>query len=200
MAADTMARRVQLPAKWIMALVLFAACLSGKKKTDELSWYNEKDISLQNDGGLFRLNGQPFSGVVFRLADNNKDTILVGSFRHGSEDGEWRKYYPNHQLMERRYYSAGKKSGTYEGWWPDGKPRLLYHFSEGEYEGNCRDWSDNGTLVSNMNYRKGYEDGLQQQFYETGKVKANYMMIDGRRYGLLGTKNCVNVSDSIFKK
>jgi antitoxin component YwqK of YwqJK toxin-antitoxin module len=51
-----------------------------------------------------------------------------------------------------------------------------------------------------MTYRKGYEDGLQQQFYESGKVKANYMMLDGRRYGMLGTKNCVNVSDSIFKK
>jgi antitoxin component YwqK of YwqJK toxin-antitoxin module len=51
-----------------------------------------------------------------------------------------------------------------------------------------------------MHYKKGYEEGLQQFYYDNGKVKANYFMKAGRRYGLLGTKNCVNVSDSIFKK
>jgi antitoxin component YwqK of YwqJK toxin-antitoxin module len=51
-----------------------------------------------------------------------------------------------------------------------------------------------------MNYVMGHESGAQQQFYTDGKIKANYTIIDGRRYGLLGTKNCVNVSDSIFKQ
>jgi len=51
-----------------------------------------------------------------------------------------------------------------------------------------------------MNYKNGYEDGRQEQYYDNGKVKANYIMMSGRRYGLLGTKNCVNVTDSVFKK
>jgi antitoxin component YwqK of YwqJK toxin-antitoxin module len=199
MAAVTMERREQLPVKWLMLIVLFAACFSNGHPGAESKWYNEASIHLQNVKGIYKQNDSPFTGIVYSLAET-KDTIAVGSFLNGMENGEWRKYYSNRQLMERRYYSNGKKTGVYEGWWANGKKRLLYHFKNGEYEGNCIDWSDKGSLVSSMNYVNGYESGLQQQFYENGKVKANYMMLDGRRYGLLGTKNCVNVSDSVFKK
>jgi antitoxin component YwqK of YwqJK toxin-antitoxin module len=51
-----------------------------------------------------------------------------------------------------------------------------------------------------MNYKKGHEDGQQQWWYDNGKIKANYIIKNGRRYGLRGTKKCINVSDSIFKK
>ena len=90
--------------------------------------------------------------------------------------------------------------GTYAAWWRDGKQRLLYHFANGEYEGVCRDWNDKGLLIAEMNYKEGHEEGPQKQYYNNGKVRANYTIKDGRRYGLLGTKNCVNVTDSVFKK
>jgi antitoxin component YwqK of YwqJK toxin-antitoxin module len=180
--------------------MLFAACFSDQYSEQKHKWYNEASIQLQNENEVYKLNGRPFSGMIFSLAANKKDTLAVGSFLNGKEDGEWRRFYANGQISERRDYSNGVKIGVYMGWWPDGTKRLLYHFMDGEYEGNCSDWNDKGTLVSSMNYARGYETGLQQQFYENGKVKANYMMIDGRRYGLLGTKNCVNVSDSVFTK
>jgi antitoxin component YwqK of YwqJK toxin-antitoxin module len=193
-----MERPARLHVKWLVVAILLASC-SGKSFT-EMKWYDETGIRLQNNAGVYQVNGQPFSGIVYKLNKNGKDTVAVASFVNGREDGAWRSYYGNGQSKEKRYFSKGKKTGVLEGWWPNGKKRLLYHFKDGEYEGNCRDWNDKGLLVSNMNYKKGYEAGLQQQFYESGKVKANYMMLDGRRYGLLGTKNCVNVSDSIFKK
>lgn len=193
-----MEHQVRLHVKWLMIAVLFASCF--RQTSSEAGWFNEADIQLQNNAGVYQLDGKIFSGIVYRLNENGKDTVAVASFVNGLHDGEWRSYYSNGQLKEKRSFSKGKKVGVYEGWWPNGQKRLLYHFSNDEYNGNCKDWSDKGSLVSNMNYKMGYEDGLQQQFYETGKVKANYMMIDGRRYGLLGTKNCVNVSDSIFKK
>jgi antitoxin component YwqK of YwqJK toxin-antitoxin module len=102
-------------------------------------------------------------------------------------------------LMERRFYEQGKKTGIFDGWWPNGHKRLTYHFQNGEYEGNCRDWTDRGVLINDMNYHEGHETGEQRQFYEDGKIKSNYVIKDGRRYGLLGTKNCVNVSDSVFR-
>jgi antitoxin component YwqK of YwqJK toxin-antitoxin module len=193
-----MVRPARLHVKWLVVAILLASC-SGKA-FPEMKWYDETSIRLQNNAGVYQVNGQPFSGIVYKLNKNGKDTVAVASFVNGLEDGAWRSYYGNGQSKEKRYFSKGKKTGVLEGWWPNGKKRLLYYFKDGEYEGNCRDWNDKGLLVSNMNYKKGYEAGLQQQFYESGKIKANYMMLDGRRYGLLGTKNCVNVSDSIFKK
>jgi antitoxin component YwqK of YwqJK toxin-antitoxin module len=198
MEVDIMELRELLPNRLLLFLILILGACSSEQASK--AWYNEVEIKLMNNNGTFFLHDQLFTGVVYSLADNKKDTIVVGEFLNGKEDGEWRKYYSNRQLMERRYYSAGKKVGVYTGWWANGKQRLLYYFRDGEYEGNCKDWDNNGALVSSMNYKNGYESGLQQQFYANGKIKANYMMIEGRRYGLLGTKNCVNVSDSVFKK
>ena len=49
-----------------------------------------------------------------------------------------------------------------------------------------------------MSYYKGYESGGQKVWYPNGLIKSNYIMKNGRRYGLLGTKNCINVKDSII--
>jgi antitoxin component YwqK of YwqJK toxin-antitoxin module len=47
-------------------------------------------------------------------------------------------------------------------------------------------------------FKDGQEEGSQKLWYDNGKIRANYVIIKGKRYGLLGTKNCKNVSDSIF--
>lgn len=180
--------------------VLHGCTASDKASLLKTGWYNAATLQLQNMNGIAFENGRPFTGIVYWLIPNKKDTMAVGAFVNGKEDGEWRAYFSNGTLMEKRVYKSGKKTGIYTAWWPNGKERLLYHFENGEYEGSCKDWSENGVLLSEMNYSKGYEAGSQRQFYENGKIKANYVMKDGRRYGLLGTKNCVNVSDSIFKK
>ncbi len=188
-----------------MVLTVLLLCGCGNNSADKafqqkLRWYNEADLHLQNSNGIFMNGGRPFTGIIYSLSPSKRDTLAVEGFSQGREDGEWKKYFTNRQLAEQRFYAAGKKTGTYAAWWPNGKQRLLYHFADGEYEGSCTDWNESGLLISNMNYSKGYESGSQQQFYDNGKIKANYIMKDGRRYGLLGTKNCVNVSDSIFKK
>ncbi len=187
------------------AMLIALLCGCTNRQTDkhlqkEMRLYNEASIQLQNENGIYTNDHQPFTGTVFSLSPTKKDTLSIGSFVEGKEDGEWRKYFTNGQLMEKRFYSTGKKVGTYTAWWPNGKQRLLYHFAAGEYEGACQDWAEDGTLISEMSYHEGHEEGPQKQWYENGKIKANYIIKDGRRYGLLGTKNCVNVSDSVFKK
>jgi len=55
-----------------------------------------------------------------------------------------------------------------------------------------------GKLISYHNFKNGYEEGSQKVWYDNGKIKSNYTIKNGRRYGLLGTKNCINVKDSVF--
>ena len=55
-----------------------------------------------------------------------------------------------------------------------------------------------GKLFHLATYKNGQEEGTQKMWYDNDKIRANYYIIDGKRYGLLGTKNCKNVSDSIF--
>jgi antitoxin component YwqK of YwqJK toxin-antitoxin module len=162
--------------------------------------YNAANLNVHLQNGVLLQGNSPFTGIIYALQANNKDTSEIVSFKQGLEHGLWKKFYPGNKLMEKRYFSNGRKIGEYDVWWPNGAVKLIYHFKDGELDGNCRAWTDKGLLIEDMNYKSGYEDGKQEQFYDDGRVKANYVITDGRRYGLLGTKNCVNVTDSIFKK
>jgi antitoxin component YwqK of YwqJK toxin-antitoxin module len=158
---------------------------------------NEQQFTMQN--GLLLVSKQPYSGTMFTLFAGTTDTAEIENYLNGKEDGEWKKFYPSKKIKEKRYFANGQKTGEYNAWWQNGNKQLQYIFLSGEYEGTCKEWSETGILNKIMNYKAGHEDGPQQWWYDNGKIKANYIIKDGRRYGLLGTKNCINVSDSIFK-
>ena len=128
------------------------------------------------------------------------DTAEIKNYIAGKENGTWKKFYPNHEIKEVREFNNGKKVGKMIGFWENKKSMLEYNFSDDEFNGTCKEWNYSGQLIREMNYVNGHEEGTQKMFYDNGKIRSNYIMKDGKRFGLLGTKNCVNVSDSIFKK
>lgn len=154
---------------------------------------------IRIEKGLLIIHQKPYTGKLFSLFNASTDTAEVSSYLNGREHGEWKKYHPSGKIKERRFFENGKKTGAYDAWWANGKKQLHYFFVAGEYEGTCKEWNAEGKLLKIMNYKRGYEDGLQQWWYDDGKIKANYFLKNGRRYGLLGTKNCTNVSDSVFR-
>ena len=157
------------------------------------------DSGLRAQNGILYFNGQPYTGRVFHQYQGTSDTAGISGYLDGREHGIWKKYYANGKLQETRYFDHGNKTGAYLAWWENGRKKLEYRFDNDEYEGICREWNANGRLIKEMNYTKGYEAGRQRMFYDNGKVRSNYVIIKGRRYGLLGTKNCINVTDSVFK-
>lgn len=160
---------------------------------------NKENSHLSMMNGLVIENNEPFSGTLYTLFLGTVDTAELASYKDGREHGEWIKYYPSKQLKEKRYFENGQKTGEYIAWWPNGEKQLDYFFVADEYQGTCKEWNEDGNLTKIMNYKKGHEEGQQQWWYDNGKIKANYIIKSGRRFGLLGTKNCINVSDSIFK-
>ncbi len=159
----------------------------------------EQAVDFKIINGILMEGNNPFNGTLFTLFPKTTDTAEISNYYNGKEDGEWKKYYPSKKIREKRYFKDGSKTGEYLVWWENGNKQLQYFFEADEYEGVCKEWSETGFLNKIMTYKKGHEDGHQQWWYDNGKIKANYVIIDGRRYGLLGTENCVNVSDSIFK-
>ncbi|QNA45964.1 toxin-antitoxin system YwqK family antitoxin [Lacibacter sediminis] len=184
-----------------LIMILFGCSKPEKKeaKTTSSLVLNMNDARISNKNGIIYFNDQLFSGVIFSLYPSTTDTAASASYLNGKEHGRWVKYYPDRKLYEQRSFENGKKTGVLETWWPNGNKQTHYIFANDEYEGTCREWSSDGLLVKEMNYLKGYEEGSQRWWYDNGKIKANYIIKQGRRYGLLGTKNCMNVSDSIFK-
>jgi len=137
-----------------------------------------------------------FSGYVFKLYAPS-DTAFLGTYCEGLEEGVHEKWYPNKQLAEQRNFHFGKKVGKHVGFWEDGKPKFEYHFLEGELQGVSNEWYQKGQPYKVMHYKKGYEEGSQKMWWENGVIRANYVVKQGRRYGLVGLKLCMTPKDSI---
>jgi antitoxin component YwqK of YwqJK toxin-antitoxin module len=198
-----MAQQVRLHVSLIAFLILILiACKSDVNKQiqkSKLITLNIDSNQFESKNGILFYNSSAYSGKAYTLYPVSKDTFEIKEYLNGKEHGKWTRFYQNNQLKELRYFNNGLKTADLLSWWPNGKKQMVYHFKNNEYEGNCREWNNAGRLIIELNYKNGYEEGSQKMFYDNGKVRANYVIKNGRRFGLLGTKNCVNVSKDIFK-
>lgn len=207
MEADFMEPRVQyldnvkVACRLFALLVCFSACQERvPTQLDVMDQLVPDSVVLLNPtDGLLYQQDKLFDGSVYHLFSNEKDTEWVHGYKQGYEHGLWRHYDSSGRLLMERMYDRGKKVGLLQTWWPNGKRQWLYHFKDDEYEGECMEWNEQGRMIRQMHYQSGQEQGSQKTWYDNGKIKANYWVESGRRYGLLGTKNCVNVSDSLYK-
>jgi antitoxin component YwqK of YwqJK toxin-antitoxin module len=183
---------------FVIVSFLWVQCTTPEPKNEKLLKIPAQLLSNKN--GFMYYENIPFSGIAYTLFPNQKDTLEIMSYVEGKEHGIWKKFYANHQLREKREFNQGKKVGSLLRWWENGKMQMHYVFENDEYQGTCKEWNETGMLVKEMHYQKGHEEGSQKWWYDNGKIKSNYIIRNGRRFGLLGTKNCINVKDSLFKK
>lgn len=87
-----------------------------------------------------------------------------------------------------------------QGWWSDAKQKFTYHFSSDNFTGELKEWNAAGQLNKQFHYVNGQEEGSQKMWWDNGTVKANYVIRDGKKYGLIGLKICNNPYDTITKK
>jgi antitoxin component YwqK of YwqJK toxin-antitoxin module len=176
--------------------LLVCSCSKSEPKVPKTYWQKfSKEITILND--IVYLNKVKYSGFLFELYPN-RDTIYSEGFINGQLSGICKKWYPNKQLMESRYYTNGKKNGKQIAYWENGNKRFEFSAKNDGNEGELSEWTFDGKLIHLAHFKNGQEDGSQKLWYDNGKIRANYVIIKGKRYGLLGTKNCKNVSDSIF--
>ena len=196
MEVDFMAQQVRFLIK-IFILCSFISCINNEVKQVKLQLVSNTDTSLHLKDGLLLYDNNLFSGTVYTLYAETTDTAEIKNYIEGKENGTWKKFYPNHEIKELREFDKGKKVGKMIGFWENKKLMLEYNFIDDEFNGTCKEWNYSGQLIREMNYVNGHEEGTQKMFYDNEKIRSNYLMKDGKRFGLLGTKNCVNVSDSI---
>lgn len=154
------------------------------------------NITFSNDTVF--LNSIKYSGYLYEMNSISNDTLLIEGYINGLQSGISKKWYSHKKLMEIRMFNNGKKDGRQVAYWENGFKKFDFIAKEDVYEGELKEWNIDGKLIHLGNYKNGQEEGAQKLWYDNGKIRANFFIINGKRYGLLGTKNCVNVSDSIF--
>jgi hypothetical protein len=168
-------------------------------KTVPFNFFNAADQRIISRNDTVFYDGHLYSGYLYTLYPGG-DTSFVGSWFNGVEEGYHRKWYEDHSLAEERFFINGKKEGEHKGWWPSGKPKFQFTAYDDEYTGVFREWYASGVLGKEFHYTAGHEEGSQRLWWENGIVRANYVIRNGKKYGLIGLKTCVNPYDSINKK
>ena len=178
----------------LLLLVIFG-CIDLDSK--EVKSFNVEIFDFNSKNGIFFKNKTPFTGRVFKLHENGLDTVYIQSYFKGIKNGQFVRFYPKNRIFEKRNYINGKKEGIHIGYWEDGSLAFEYNLKDDEYNGSLKEWNRKGQIIKSFNYVNGYENGSQKLWFDNGEVRSNYVIKNNRRYGLLGTKNCINVSDSI---
>ncbi len=182
--------RVLFRNKLLCGLVLLCAIGGCRPDTNRVK-VNITDANLNLRAGVFYYHDVAFTGTVFSLYPTG-DTARAETFIEGKEDGWLKWWYPNKQLQQLRYFADGKKIGVHRGWWEDGTQKFEYNFVNDEHEGEAKEWFRNGKLFRLFHYKAGHEEGSEKMWWDNGKIRANYVVIDGEKFGLFGQKLCVN--------
>ncbi|MFN8357060.1 MAG: hypothetical protein U0Y10_21580 [Spirosomataceae bacterium] len=150
---------------------------------------------LTFDQGLLYYQGQRYSGYVVEH-DQQGHLVARAGYLNGNAEGESLRWYANGRIAEHRLYRENRKTGTHEGWWENGQQRFVYEFDADKPVGTHREWYANGQLFTLMEYNAdGQPEGRQQLWFDNGKIKANYVVKAGRRFGLLGSKGCMGKNE-----
>ncbi len=187
-------REQSLTKTFLVFMVFFLSC---KRTPTNLAKYDIDKITLVSKSGESFFNQLKFSGIVYKVYSNN-DTLILGKYLLGKKDGVWKNFYKNGKLKEFRNYENGIKNGKHFGFYQNGNKQFEYDLKDNEYNGQKKVWNKSGLLIQEATFLMGYENGSQKIWYDNGSIKSNYFVKNGRRFGLLGTKNCVNVKDSIM--
>lgn len=78
-----------------------------------------------------------------------------------------------------------------EEFWPNGKLRRAFGLSEGVRDGEYRTFTIDGKPYELKHFSRGREDGLQQAWDDRGELYLNYVVKNGRRYGMVNAKPCL---------
>jgi antitoxin component YwqK of YwqJK toxin-antitoxin module len=177
----------------IILMFLFSACdhYHNEIKTGASIIVKANSSSLTYMNGSLFNSGKPFTGTVKEFFENgtlHQSTQYVD----GKEDGWKMTWFPKGMLSEKRYYTKGEKDSVHTGWWNNGNKRFEYHFTSGSYNGDFKEWYRSGQQMKHIHYSNGNDDqGIGWR--ENGKVYMNFIVKNGRRYGLNNSNLCYTV-------
>lgn len=148
---------------------------------------------LQVDNGNLKFKLKLFSGYVL-MNHENGGVKSITSYYQGKQEGWAYEYFENGKPLSKRYYHLGEKDSVHTGWWDNGNTRFVYHFNNGVYNGSFEEYYYSGKPLKKISYYNG-NDSFGTGWRENGKIFMNYIMKDGRRYGVMNAQPCYSLKN-----
>lgn len=184
--------------KFLYGLILIGVVSCNN--TNKLVAIDSTNAELKLVNGILKLNKKPFSGRLISSFSNDKLKSEI-FYSNGKKQGSEKFWFESGGLAQERYYKNGFKVGIHKGWWNSKQTKFVYQFNDrGEYNGKVKEWYRSGQPYMSFNYKNGKENGSQRLWKLDGNIKANYEVVNGERFGLIGLKKCSNVTNDINPK
>lgn len=175
----------------VLVVVMLCSCHSNNK----VLIIEASQAKLIN--GVLFYKDMPYTGLVQTYFEGY---VLKSDIQYekGKKQGAENHWYKNGSKLIARFYLEGLKSGIHKSWWKNGYLKFVYHFNtNGEYQGSVKEWYKTGQIYKDFNYIKGKEVGRQRLWRLDGAIRANYDVVNGERFGLIGLKKCYTVTVGI---
>lgn len=141
-----------------------------------------------------------FSGFAIRKYLNGQLQEKFGIL-DGKKQNYAREWFSNGQLKSISFFQQGSLHGEKKIWSLDSGYVLIahYNYSEGKADGLQHKWYNTGELYQELNIENGIEKGRQKAYRKNGDLYANYEAINGRFFGLMRSKLCVQLENQNIK-
>lgn len=157
-------------------------------RVGELEWDIEKDWRSRKD--LISSNLELYGEHVrIKLSYHPNKMVEQMQFGYVSEDsgfvphGPSRLYYPQGQLLGKRYYRSGVLDGPAVDYFPGGAVKVKCRYQDGVLHGSYATFYENGETELVAHYEKGLPNGIHRSWYSNGARKWVETYDLGRRTG-----------------
>ncbi len=150
------------------------------------------------NGTLFYKDHKTFNGELKDAWPNGK-LKSIERYLNGKQQGLSETFYPDGKKESTRWYSNGEKDSVHTGWWWNGNKKYEYHFKMGSYNGMFAEWYESGKIIQQVMYAEEKEL-YGKGWRENGKLYMNFVMKDGRRYGMNNSNLCYGLKDEKVKE
>jgi antitoxin component YwqK of YwqJK toxin-antitoxin module len=165
-------------------LFFLALLLLGNCQNTTLEEVNFDKINLLPNKGIFVYQDIPFTGIAVEFYPNSKQLERRVTFKKGKKDGSHELFFADGKLGQTTFYQDGKRYGESKTWWNNGNLRTFSNFENDKSQGIHEEFYKEGMIFKRLNLKDGREKGLQQAWRKNGDIYVNYEAKNGRNFGL----------------
>lgn len=98
------------------------------------------------------------------------DYLLLSGNKVGNENGKYERYYPDHIIEEKGYYSGGSLHGMVQHYYPTGKLAFKGLYKNDKKEGHWIHYHANGSIKREEHWKANQLDGMLRNYYFEGQL------------------------------
>lgn len=131
-----------------------------------------------------RPDRSPLVDGPFEERDEQGELLVRGAFEGGRRSGSWERWFPGGGRESSGFWVAGRREGTWRWWFEGERPKKVGDYRDGVPHGPCTEWYANGELRAQGRFEAGLPEGTWRQWHPDGTIAAEGEYRNGVQQGV----------------